>query len=567
MENARGERLFVKIVFVLLLGGGLFGVIFYGFYHDRVFPGVKVAGQELGNLTQAEAEVLLASYGQRVTSKPVLFYFNSRVWRASCGELGISLDLPATLTAAWAVGRKGNWEERLPGYFFAWREGKEIPPVYKVDEHRFQTKLQALTIALSVPPQSAYFSFTAQDEVEIVPSRAGQEVDSEKALAALLSLLEASPNLSAFKINLYLRSVPPPVSTADLEKMRITGKLAAYQTRFDPLNQNRSGNIRLAAQALDGYLLPPGGTFSFNAVVGPRTVDTGYSEAIVIENGQFVPGIGGGVCQVSSTLYNVALRAGLKVIERHRHSLPVGYVAPGTDATVAYGFIDLEFLNNTPGYLLLKASVDKGELTMKIFGFAEDLPVVQIIPRVEEVIPPPVIKKEDPTLPEGKTLFEKEGKKGYKVKVIRSFLKNGQVVKSEIISRDLYPAQPQVVRVGTKKETLPEATSPEKGEEVLLPLGETKPWEEEPLPNGLPSPISGTSPPKERPFAQDNGGGCPPFYFLAGVTFPGRFFCPGRASCMDSPGHLGPGNRGTFGFPKIGSFPIPFCNLYLLAGY
>lgn len=148
--------------------------------------------------------------------------------------------------------------------------------------------------------------------------------------------------------------------------------IAQYSTRFDSTQRNRTVNVRLAAKALDGKLLAPGEQFSFNKSVGIRIAEAGYKEALIIQGNKFIPGLGGGVCQVSSTLYNVVLLAHLKVIERHPHSLPVSYVPRGKDATVSYPILDLKFKNSTDRYLLIRSFVEGNTLTFKLFEKAKN---------------------------------------------------------------------------------------------------------------------------------------------------------------------------------------------------
>lgn len=143
--------------------------------------------------------------------------------------------------------------------------------------------------------------------------------------------------------------------------------MAQYTTYFDTRLINRTENIRLAAKALDGKILAPGERFSFNQSVGERTAQAGYKEALIIEGDSFTPGLGGGVCQVSSTLYNAVILAHLEIIERHPHSLPISYVPPGQDATVAYPELDFKFKNNTKAYILIRSSVEGNSLTFKLY--------------------------------------------------------------------------------------------------------------------------------------------------------------------------------------------------------
>lgn len=144
--------------------------------------------------------------------------------------------------------------------------------------------------------------------------------------------------------------------------------IAEYTTYFNSSLINRTENIRLAAKALDGKRLAPRELFSFNKSVGERTAEKGYKEALIIEGDVFTPGLGGGVCQVSSTLYNAVLLAHLEILERHRHSLPISYVPPGQDATVAWPDLDFKFQNSTEDYLLIRSFIEGDTLTFKLYA-------------------------------------------------------------------------------------------------------------------------------------------------------------------------------------------------------
>lgn len=154
------------------------------------------------------------------------------------------------------------------------------------------------------------------------------------------------------KLNLSVRN-PLPISE--------------YTTYFNAQEINRSENIRIAAKAIDGKVLVPGEVFSFNETVGRRTIEAGYKEAMIIEGNVFTPGLGGGICQVSSTLYNVVDLAQLEILERHHHTLRINYVPPGKDAAVYYGVLDFRFKNTSKDSLILRTSVEGNALTMKFF--------------------------------------------------------------------------------------------------------------------------------------------------------------------------------------------------------
>ena len=175
-------------------------------------------------------------------------------------------------------------------------------------------------------------------------------------------------------------------------------------------------------------------------MVGPRTKEAGYNDAPIILNNKYVEGIGGGVCQVSSTLYNVLLRTNLIITERHPHSLPVQYVPKGMDASVVYGLKDLKFINNTKGHLLFKTYVGQGSLTVKLFGSAGEEHNIEVVGIIEKTFVPKTIVKTKEDLLIGQVVVEQHGVEGYLVRVERIIKDNNQkILVREILSRDYYP--------------------------------------------------------------------------------------------------------------------------------
>ncbi|MDF2961211.1 MAG: VanW family protein, partial [Paenibacillus sp.] len=165
----------------------------------------------------------------------------------------------------------------------------------------------------------------------------------------------------------------------------------------------------------------------------------------VILNGKLVPGIGGGICQVSSTLYNAVLRAGLHIVERRNHSLPVSYVPLGQDATFASGYINFKFRNSTDHHLLIRTATDDQKITVKLFGQIPSDLTYTIESKTIETLPIPIKYVVNPTLPNGKQQKINEGKPGYIVETFRYKIKNGVTISQERISRDTYSAQPTVI--------------------------------------------------------------------------------------------------------------------------
>lgn len=192
--------------------------------------------------------------------------------------------------------------------------------------------------------------------------RDGRRADRAK----LIEDICASLNGGFEEVKVSLTDVPRTISRDEIKSD--TKLLSTFTTYFDSSNEGRAHNIRLAARSVNGTCLNKGESFSFNASVGERTVGRGYRTAKIIERGEFVEGIGGGVCQVSTTLYNAALLAGCDITEFHPHSLAVSYVAPSRDAMVSGSSFDLKFTNNTNGAIYIRAYTGEGSVTFSLYG-------------------------------------------------------------------------------------------------------------------------------------------------------------------------------------------------------
>lgn len=221
-----------------------------------------------------------------------------------------------------------------------------------------------------------------------------------------------------------------------------------------------SENVRLSAEAVDLTVLRPGETFSFNGTVGIRSIDKGYLPGLMYSNGEVVTGVGGGICIVSTYLYNAALETGLKIIERHPHSGPVSYAEPGRDAAVAFGWADLRFKNNTDGLLFIRSRVENDELVVAFYGTKKPGRTVEIAAEDYEEIPYKIVEKEDETVPEGEVKVEQKARLGSRVTIVRIIREDGKVVSRETICRDTMLPRDKIVLIPPKpEETLEELPS------------------------------------------------------------------------------------------------------------
>ncbi|WP_051276611.1 VanW family protein [Desulfovirgula thermocuniculi] len=458
-------RIFLKVAGVaatILALMATVGLAAFSFGGERVVGGVVAGEVNLSGLTREECLEALQPLEERLAAMPVTFTWQDRTWTLRAAEIGLHLDAEATAARALEVGREGSWWQRLATRWRARRGGLDLPLVYAVNREKFTRQVSDLAASIASPPQDAAFRVLPGDVIEIIPGREGLEVDTERAYQDLLLALAAGNAEPVIGLN--LTRVKPRVTTEEVQAMGLKGLLASYTTRFDPSDIDRAYNIRVAAAALDGLLVPPGQEVSFNNVVGPRSHEAGYKNARVIVNNQFVEGPGGGVCQVSTTLYNAVLLANLEILERTNHSLPVSYVPLGRDATVVYGYIDLRFRNNTESYLYIRSYVEGDRLTFKIYGNTDYRVPVEIRTQVVEVLEPKIVQQVDPNLTRGEQVVKQKGSRGYRVTAQR-VVREGDRVYMENLPDSFYEPVDQVVVIGAKEPSTGPVVPPPAGQE------------------------------------------------------------------------------------------------------
>ena len=240
----------------------------------------------------------------------------------------------------------------------------------------------------------------------------------------------------------------------DLGEEAFPDTLGTFTTLYDATNKNRSNNISLSSEKINGTVILPGETFSYNQTVGKRTIEAGYKEAGAYAGGQVVQEVGGGICQVSSTLYNAVLYANLEIIERSNHYFETSYVDPGRDATVSWGTVDFKFKNNRTYPIKIEAVSKNGVTKISIKGIEEEKEYEVVIQsKVTSIVNKTTKYKEDSSLEVGVEEIEQEGHNGCTSETYKILKINGAVVSNELISTDYYHALEQIVIKGTRKTT------------------------------------------------------------------------------------------------------------------
>lgn len=284
----------------------------------------------------------------------------------TAGETGICVDAEAIAKRALAVGRGSGLLQPIREFLSSWLCGSTLPTSLKIDGDRAAKALVKLAQQMDRPARDGD-CFLDQGRLKVLLPQAGQRLNIVKTVW----LWGISVGAGEWKrLKLCLDQIDPPTPTANWAAIETI--LGAQTTHFSERKRNRSHNIRLAARRLERAWILPGHILSFNQTVGRRTARAGFRVAPILVKGEYSHDFGGGVCQVAGTLYNAALKAGLKVVERHRHSRSVDYLPVGLDATVSFGRLDLKILNPHQDPVLVKTRVGRGSLTIFILGRKRD---------------------------------------------------------------------------------------------------------------------------------------------------------------------------------------------------
>jgi len=422
----------------------------YFFYSHKIYPGVYLHGINAGGLTKAETGRLLQEKIDRenISTTEIIFRYRENTWTHTYRELGVAVDWEETLAGAFAAGRKSTLLFNYPERIRLLLKPVRMPLNLAVNSAQFARALAPAAELLDREPLESRFILSEDGlTVVIVPEVPGYCLLLDETRQMLENSLETSPVPEILPF--IVREIRPARTASDLREMRVIAEVSSFSTTFAPSPPGRVHNIRLAATALDGVLLEPGSEFSFNSAVGETGATQGYLPAPVIIDGEITDGVGGGVCQVSSTLYNAVLLAGLQVVERAGHSLAVGYVPPGRDAAVAYGWLDLRFQSDPGRGIWIRTFVNGNRLTIRLFGEPAPGKEIKLVTTDLEIIPRNTIYTETDSLPAGTREQAKVGQDGYRVNAWRVIYLDGSEIGRELLSRNIYRPVPDEILVGT----------------------------------------------------------------------------------------------------------------------
>ena len=430
--------------------------------HDdaRVIPGVRLAGQEIGGLSADELPAVAEAAASAGLDRKLVLAAPGVEVVTTARELGAVPSPEAAMAAALQVGRSGDLLTDLRARTRAQRGELDLAVGYRFHEEDALAKLLALAPEVERPSLPTRFDM---EHRQILPAQRGIRLSAFDSLSAVAVGLASGSE----RIELVVApgpEVPDPLGSL-AAGLDISTVLASFSTPYstEPNYADRASNLKIGAAALDGYVLMPGQVMSFNAVVGDRTDVAGFRYAPGIADGELIDTVGGGICQISSTLYGAAFFAGLELVHSRPHSRPSSYVDMGLDSTVVFGSVDMKLKNPFDFPVVLHTRVSAGKVVVEVLGKRKVYDEVAFERQVKEVLPHSTIVRDDSRLRSGAEAVSQRGMRGFKVVRTRKLYKDGALVDTQ--AWDLfYPPTTHIVRRGTN----PRGEWPEK--KALPPL-------------------------------------------------------------------------------------------------
>lgn len=508
------KTLLATIIFIIILVIMIFSVIFaiLNINNNNILNGVKIEGIDVSGLSREEAKAKIETVYNAKKEEDIILKYNDFETTISQDILETNYDLDKAINEAISLGKDGNIITNNYNILFALLGKKNIKVDMSINEEQIKDEIE--NIQTNIPGTIIEPDYYVEnDKLIITPGQEGIKISVDNLINRIKNTLKtASSNQQYIEIPMdnvwpdkidiekihdeiykevqdaYLTENPitihPEVEGIDFDieeakkilendseqyeiPLKITkpnvtmeqigaeafpNKISFYSTRYDGGDVNRSTNLELACEKINDVIVLPGETFSYNKTLGERSKAAGYKTAKVYENGEVVDGIGGGICQISSTLYNAVLKANLEIVERRNHQFITSYVEEGRDATVAYGVTDFKFKNSRKYAIKIKASASNGVATIEIFGIKEEVEYqISFDTKTISTIPYTVKYIDDNTLKTGTEVVKQKGANGIVTETYLIKSLNGQVVSNTLLSKDTYSAMQRIVLRGTKK--------------------------------------------------------------------------------------------------------------------
>lgn len=445
MKKGNIVLLSIAIIIVAIVMGAWVYIYHNILNVDTIYKGVNIDKYHVGDKTMEQAlEYIKEIKEEEINGKSMKLIYKNKEFKIKLKQLEFTYEYKDAILSAYEQGRRGTPFARLKKIIEI-KQGVEIPlkPIYRVERvEEIANSISKLINNKAVDAKMNFHNGSFSFEEEVI----GEEVYIEELIE------DIHKNIYLLQdIYIKVEDIKPKLTKAFLS--RINGVIGEFTTSFKGSSKGRIENIRLSANAISNKLILPSEEFSYNNTTGPRAAQFGYQEANIIIGGELTPGLGGGVCQTSTTMYNALLLGDLTIIERHPHSIPAAYVPYGQDAAVSYGYLDLKFRNDFDFPIYTYAKVIGHKITIYIYGDTLAKPyIVKIKPEIVETLYANTQEIIDPTLKPGEKITIQKGRTGYKVKTYKTIIKEGKVISKKQISTDHYRKKDLIYKINPKEE-------------------------------------------------------------------------------------------------------------------
>ena len=437
--------LFIFPIIIVLVAASAFGYIYsyIAKWDGRIYPQSYVGGNDVSGLTVGEAREVVLKNNNNLLSRRIKVICEQKVYDLTYEDIKVEVDLEDTINAAYKYGKEHN----IFGKINTLRGGnrKNYDMTVKCDPSSIKSFIEKVKNDINREPVNAAIIRIEKGTPVISKEITGRKVIEEELYNSIIKSI-AYNSKDEVVCNVKVQETKPVITEEILKPVNTL--VSTVTTYYLTSSVGRAENILIAADKLNGRLIMPGEEFSFNKETGARTLENGFKGAPVIVKGKLVDGVAGGVCQVSTTLYNAIIKLGIKSLERRNHSLAPAYIAPGFDATVAE-YIDYKFKNTMNYPLYIESKAGQGKITFNIYSNNSLSEIkYKLENEVVEVMEPEIIYNSVDTLPKGTIEKVQDPVKGYKVKVYLVAYKNGKEIKRELLSKDNYKKVDGVYNVG-----------------------------------------------------------------------------------------------------------------------
>lgn len=432
-------------VIVILAAGGFFYMnhkVNSAVKDGKILNGVTCDGISVGGMTKAEAKKLIESHMKEIHKENITLYVDEEKTDVKIESLGAMADADKTVEEAYALGRTGTIFEQ---YSDAKKKEHKLRVYRQYDKAKFKKNVKKATKKIITEPRNASVK-RKNGKFVVVKEKTGYTMNMDETFANFKKSVESGKSKAKLDV------VKQKAKYTSKDMAQIKDVLGTYTTEYGGSPYGRKVNVANGASKINGSMVYPGETLSVYKTVSPFTKENGYALAGSYENGQTVQTYGGGICQVSTTLYNAVIRAELKIVERFPHSMTVHYVPRSADAAIAGTHKDMKFKNTFDTPIYIEGKANGSTITFTVYGKKKDSKrTVEFLSETTQVKESSESTVSDNTLAEGQKVLESYGHTGYSARLWKIVKINGKQVSKKVFNTSTYMSTPTVYRVGTKK--------------------------------------------------------------------------------------------------------------------